>query len=43
VHFYDLDGDSLASGQATAAPAIIYFIFHAFPFRLIDVVVPKRP
>lgn len=30
--FYDLDGDSCASGQATAAsaPAIIYFVFHAF-------------
>jgi hypothetical protein len=44
VHFYDLDGDSLASGQATVAPAIIYFVFDAFPFPfpLIDVV-PKRP
>lgn len=28
--FDDLDGDSLASGQAAVAPAIIYFIFHAF-------------
>jgi hypothetical protein len=43
--FDDLDGDSCASGQATAAPAIIYFYPSCFAFLsslLIDVV-PERP
>jgi hypothetical protein len=40
----DLDGDSWASGQATAAaPAIIYFVFHAFSLLPLIDVAPERP
>jgi hypothetical protein len=39
-----LDGGSWASGQAkTAAPAIIYFVFHASPFLPLIDVAPERP